>query len=336
MKSLARWWARPVVRWGVGIAIGALSLYLALQNISWPEVMTAFKQADWLYMGLALLSVIFGAGAKVIRWRVLMGGNGRRVTFVRLILAHLAGQSLNMIYPARAGDLSRVYVIGELGIDRMFVLGTVILEKLWDMFSYALVFLLLLLLIPLPGWVSESALGVIAITLIFFVASFVVSYQRAAVVHLAERLTKWLPERFHGRFIERVQAGLNSLSVLKSRIDLLKLTFWSTVVWVTAVLNIHLVLLALRLRLPLTASVLILVALQAGISLPTTPGRLGIFQYICVLTLSIYGIDQALAFSYSVLLHSVALLTVLLSGLVCAWVLGLVGQKHIHQRYLYR
>jgi uncharacterized protein (TIRG00374 family) len=328
MMALARWWAKPVVRWGVGVAIGALSLYLALRNISWKEVWQAFQQADWGYMGLALVSVAVGVYAKVIRWQVLLGESGRRIKLSRLVMAHLAGQSLNLIYPARAGDISRVYVIGAMGISRMFLLGTIVLEKLWDMFSYTLVFLLLLLLIPLPGWVSNSAYSVAAVTLIFFLASFVLAYQRAWIVSLAERLIGWLPEKTREQFLERIHAGLTSLEVLQSRKELFWLAFWSTMVWVTAVLNNHLVLLAMRIHLPVTASVLILVALQAGISLPTAPGRLGIFQYICVLTLGIYGIGQALAFSYSVLLHSVALLTILLSGLVCVWILGLSDPKH--------
>lgn len=306
--------------------IGIISGYLALRNISWKDVWQAFRQADWGYVGLALVSVAVGVYAKGIRWQVLLGENGRRVKLSKLVMAHLAGQSLNLIYPARAGDISRVYMIGALRISRMFLIGTIVLEKLWDMFSYTLVFLFLLLLIPLPGWVSESVYGVAAVTLIFFLASFVVSYQRMWVVRLAEWLIRRLPEKLHGQFLERVHAGLASLDVLKQSKELFWLAFWSTVIWVTAVLNNHLVLLALRIRLPITASVLILVALQAGISLPTAPGRLGIFQYICVLGLGIFGVDQTLAFSYSILLHSVALLTILLSGLVCAWILGVMKQ----------
>jgi uncharacterized protein (TIRG00374 family) len=327
MNTLARWWAQPGVHWGVGMTIGALSLYLALRNISWKEVWQAFQQADWGYMGMALVSVAVGVYAKAIRWQVLLGESGRRVKLTKLVMAHLAGQSLNLIYPARVGDISRVYVIGAMGISRMFLLGTIILEKLWDMFSYTLVFLLLLLLIPLPGWVSDSAYSVAAVTLIFFLASFIVAYQRRWFVHLAERLIGWLPEKTREQFLERIHAGLKSLEVLQSRKELFWLAFWSTVVWVTGVLINHLVLLALRIRLPITASVLILVALQAGISLPTTPGRLGIFQYICVLALGIYGVDQTLAFSYSILLHCVVLLTILLSGLFCAWILGVMNQK---------
>jgi len=333
MKILLAWWAIPWVRWGVGIAIGAFSLLLALRNISWIEVRQAFRQADWGYMGLALLSVTAGVYAKARRWQVLLGENSRRVKFSQLVMTHLAGQSLNLIYPARAGDISRVYMIGALGISRMFLLGTIVLEKLWDMFSYTLVFLLLLLLIPLPGWVSDSAYSVSAITLLFFLASFITSYQRVGIVRLVARLIGWLPEKPRELLLVRIHAGLKSLEVMQSRKDLFWLAFWSTVIWVTAVLNNHLVLLALRIHLPVTASVLILVALQAGISLPTAPGRLGVFQYICVLALGVYGIGQALAFSYSVLLYCVALLTIMFSGLVCVWIFGLAYSEQAPRKF---
>jgi uncharacterized protein (TIRG00374 family) len=327
MSILVRWWKSPLIRWLVGVMIGALSLYLALRDIHWSDVSLALQQAEWSYMGLALVSVIIGFFAKVIRWRVLMGENGRKVSFLRLAMSHLAGQSLNMVYPARAGDLSRVYVIGEVGISRMYVLGTVVLEKLWDMLSYTLIFILLLFLIPLPVWVSESVYSITFVTLIFFFMSFVISYQRTWVFHQLERLIKWLPEKYRDQLMMRIHAGAHSLDVMQNRKGLFWLAFWSTIAWASAVLNNQLVLLSLRLHLPLTASILILVALQVGISLPTIPGRLGIFQYICVLALSLYGIDQSLAFSYSILLHSVALLTILLSGLVCVWVFGMMGQK---------
>src|SRR3972149_1289882 len=80
MKTLSALWSKPVVRGGVGIILGVLSLYLALHNISWMEVGQAFQNADWGYMGLALVSVMVGIYAKALRWQVLLGENGRKVS----------------------------------------------------------------------------------------------------------------------------------------------------------------------------------------------------------------------------------------------------------------
>jgi uncharacterized membrane protein YbhN (UPF0104 family) len=73
----------------------------------------------------------------------------------------------------------------------------------------------------------------------------------------------------------------------------------------------------------LTASLLILIALQAGISIPSVPGRIGIFEYICVLALAVFGVGQSTAFGYGVVLHGLVLLTPILAGLVSLSILGL-------------
>ena len=63
------------------------------------------------------------------------------------------------------------------------------------------------------------------------------------------------------------------------------------------------------------ARLLVLIALQAGISLPSIPGRFGIFEYICVLALGSFGVAQPLALSYGLLLHFVVLVpTTVLGG----------------------
>jgi hypothetical protein len=52
------------------------------------------------------------------------------------------------------------------------------------------------------------------------------------------------------------------------------------------------------------ATVLLLV-LQIGVAVPSTPGKVGVFQTLAVLTLSLFAVDRALAFSYGLLLYVV-------------------------------
>jgi uncharacterized membrane protein YbhN (UPF0104 family) len=64
-------------------------------------------------------------------------------------------------------------------------------------------------------------------------------------------------------------------------------------------------------------------ALQAGISIPSIPGKIGIFEYICVLSLVAFKVDPARAFSYGILLHAIVLLPTTILGLIFFWRLGL-------------
>jgi uncharacterized membrane protein YbhN (UPF0104 family) len=53
----------------------------------------------------------------------------------------------------------------------------------------------------------------------------------------------------------------------------------------------------------------------AGLSLPSLPGKIGIFEYASILALSVFGLDRSTGLSYGILLHIVAYLPVVVLGL---------------------
>lgn len=310
-------------RLGLGLAISGLSLYLVLRNVTWQDIGRALSQADPLLVGLALLSVAVNTLAKTIRWRVLLGAPGSHVTLFNLLGALLSGQMLNTIYPARIGDLSRAYVVGNMGPGRVFTLGSILLEKLVDTLAYTLLFILLVLLIPLPAWVNDSGYTFTLVVVAAFAGVFVLAYRPAGVLRLLDWFTRWLPDNIRAFLISRFHSGLSSLSVLHSRQGLFRLAFWTAVSWGTAILNNYLALLALHIYLPWTASLLVLIILQAGISIPSVPGKIGIFEYMSVLGLSVFGVAQAQALSFGIVLHAIVLLPTTLLGLIFFLFLGL-------------
>jgi len=190
-----------------------------------------------------------------------------------------------------------------------------------------LLFMLLIVLIPLPAWVNNS-LYTFALAIGAAAAGVgLAAYRPGWLLRIARIFLGWFPGRLRRYALARIQDGLDSLKVLHSRADLLRLAFWSALVWGTAVLNNHLALLALDIHLPWTASLLVLMVLQAGISIPSVPGKIGIFEYSCVLALGVYGIAQAPALSYGILLHAIVLAPSTLLGLVFFWMLGLSASR---------
>lgn len=316
-----------IFRLGLGVGVSALTLYLALRNVSFQEVRGALSQADFGYVGLALVSVGANTLGKVVRWKVLLGPAGRKISLFKTLSAILIGQMLNTLYPARIGDLSRAITIGGIGPGRTFTLGTVVVEKFIDTLSYGILFVSLLFLIPLPSWVTDSGYTFVGVTLLITISVVIVTIQRDRFTRILDKIIVRFPEQA-GKFItSRVHSGMSSLDVLQNRADLFKLALWTALIWGTAVLNNHLVLLALGISLPLTASLLILIALQAGISISSVPGTIGIFEYLCVLALAVFGIESTLAFSYGIVLHSIVMLPTTLLGLLFFGFEGLGGER---------
>jgi glycosyltransferase 2 family protein len=318
-------------RAGLAIVISAVTLILSVRNVAYQDIWSALAKSDSRYVWLALASVVANNLAKTIRWKVLFGANGQKVSMWVIFQALLVGQTLNMIYPARIGDLSRIYIVGDRGAGRAFTLGTIIVEKILDTLFYALLVLMLVLSIPLPAWVSgwanKSVFVLIGASSSATILLMVIAYHPVWILKSYDSLVGFVNKRFPrldlSRSLNWVHSGVSSLEILKSGKGLTYVTIWLVVSWGTALLNNQFALLALGIHLPLTASLLVLIVLQAGISIPSAPGRIGVFEYICVLTLAVFGISQTVAFTYGVLLHSIVFIPPMLLGLLFIVQLGL-------------
>ena len=330
-RKLSSLFQNIYIRAGLALLISAVTLILAVRNVKFQDIWTAISAANSRFVLLALVSVAANNLAKTFRWKVLLGDPGKRVSLWMTFQAILVGQTINTIYPARVGDLSRVYIVGDRGAGRMFTLGTILLEKLLDTLFYALLVLLMLLSLPLPGWVSgwanKSVVVLIGASLGAVIILFVIANHPALFIKIykvsMEFIAKLVPSFDLAKPMNWFQSGITSLEILKSGRGLFYITVWLVISWTTALLNNQFALLALGIHLPLTASLLTLVVLQAGISLPSIPGRIGVFEYICVLTLAVFGISQSSAFTYGVLLHSIVFIPPTLLGLLFLFMLGL-------------
>jgi uncharacterized protein (TIRG00374 family) len=327
LSTISKIFSNKWFRIGLSLGISGLALYLALRDVDIQQVWQTLISARLSFILLALSSVAVNTAAKSFRWKVLVGPPGEKISFWQYLIILLVGQMLNTLFPARMGDLSRAYVLGGKGPGRTYVFGTVMLEKVLDSISYALLFFVLLVFIPLPAWIGGSIFMFVGVTLVISAGIALLIFRRGWFIRFCDLLLGKLPQKMRMWLEPRIQSGLASLDVIKRGDDALKLIAWTIVIWLTAILTNQITLLALGIRLPLTASLLILIGLQAGISLPSVPGRIGIFEYICVLALSLFLIDQTIALGFGFLLHGIVLVPSTLIGLISFWYLGLAKER---------
>jgi len=332
--SLKKVWSKlrssPLFRFIIGLFLSGLFLYLSVRNVNIQEAWEAITEANYFIVGIALISVGINLLGKSIRWKILLGIPGEAIKLSKVTMSFLTGKMLNTFFPIGIGEVSRVIVIGAMGPGYAFVLGTLAVEKVLDLISYALVFIIVLFSIQLPEWIGHSGYALIIFTIVLAIVFLVIIYQRDRVITSLERIIQIFPQRVESFFKDHIITGLASLDVFLNGSDVLKITFLTALIWGTATLTNHILFIAFGIDLPITASVLLLIALQAGISIPALPGSIGVFEYICVLTLGYYGIDEATALSYGILLHAVVYLPLIIGGLLSFWLLQLgysdVGQ----------
>jgi uncharacterized membrane protein YbhN (UPF0104 family) len=88
-------------------------------------------------------------------------------------------------------------------------------------------------------------------------------------------------------------------------------------IWLLLALSVWTAMHAAHLDLPLVASWVVLAFLGLGVSLPSSPGFVGVIQAATVLALALFAVPRAEALSFSLLFHASQFLPITAAGLVC-------------------
>jgi len=320
-------------RLGLALAISALTLYLALRQVDLEQVRRVFEQVDWRFAALGVLSGVIGISFKIGRWLLLMREPDRTTQASSAKLpgwkpasaSFLSAQLINNFFPLRVGEVGRVAVMGSAGVGYAFVVGTIAIEKALDLAAFGLLFGLLLTSLPAAGWMEERAFWLAGLGVLVLAGGLLAASQQKRLSGWLPGWLRWLPGGLDIWLLRQTRSSLASLDGLRQPGRLAQLVGLTGLIWGLAWWTNQLVLMALGLTLPWSAALFVLVALQVGVSLPSLPGRVGVFEYVCILVLQNYGIDPATALSYGILLHVVVYAPVIVGGLPAMWFLPIGG-----------
>ncbi len=330
-RAAARIFSSRITQILIGLVVGCLCLYLALRGVSWAEVQQTIRKADPFFIALAFGVTAVNIALKILRWQVQLKPDGQNIRASAISTSFLSAQMLNAVVPIRLGEVQRIYVIGGSGSTHGFVLGTIVAEKFLDMLAYAGLIGILLLSVPLPKWMGGSVTALVWITLIQAALLFILALKRDTFLQWVEKLSRHFSVRIREFLLKNVHTGFASLAVFRQPASAMKLSLVTASIWSAAVLANYWVLQALDIQAPLAASLLVLVAVQAGISLPSLPGKIGVFELTCILALEIFGVSRANALSYGILLHAVVFIPILVPGLISFLYLQIEGPPLVPQ-----
>ncbi|OQA40672.1 MAG: hypothetical protein BWY52_02811 [Chloroflexi bacterium ADurb.Bin325] len=288
----------------LGLALGIAALVLTARSIDFRQLGEALRSARWAYIALTLAFSLLSPVAKAQRWRCLFRPRPVSAGVGRLADLVVIGQAINFLIPGRWGELARAYLAGdELGLSKWFVLGTLAAEKLIDLVVLALLVVALLPFVVLPAALA-SRVGVVILTALAVAAgTLALLGGRALWLRLVDWGLRLLPEAMAVRWRARIVAGLDGLSALGSRRAALAVWGWTALFWVVAWTTSFWLLLAFDLPASPLIALLVLAVLQGGVAVPSTPGKIGVFQLLCMVTLAVFGIAEPVGLAYGVVLH---------------------------------
>jgi uncharacterized protein (TIRG00374 family) len=315
---LRRWGLRRWQLW-VGVVFSLGFLVLALRNVDLAETVGALSRVNVLFLGAAIGCYVLTICAKAIRWQLLLSTH-KAPSFGRAFTIFSIGQMMNAFIPAHLGEFARAYLMGEAETDsKVYVLGTVAVERFADLLFLLISLVLLLSQMVLPDWLASPARDTSLVMAILVPCLILLAWQRNFVQKVVLWVSHFAPLGWREWLVKQAHFGLTSLDVLRRPRLLIGLIAWSTTICVLSTLTNYLVFRSLSLQFSIWVSLLILVVLQIGAAVPSSPGRIGVFQYLVILALSILVIDKNVALGYSILLYLVIYVPLTVIGIYCLW-----------------
>jgi len=312
-------WSKGGWQLWIGIIFSLIFLILALRGVDLKMTATTLRGTNILILCAAACCFVFSTAAKAFRWRILLVSR-RTPSFMRAFLILSIGLMVNAFLPARLGEFARAYLMGEAEADsKIYVLGTIVLEKVVDLLFLLLSLFMLLLWMRLPEWLIGLARGTALILLILVISLIFLLWKKELLLNLLEKTSRILPPRWQEWLVRQARYGLSSLDVIRKPRLMIGLFGWSLIIWVLSTMTNTLVFLAMKLSMPIWVSLLLLVVLQVGTAVPSSPGRIGVFQYLVVLCLSLIALDKNVALGYSIALYLVVYISIALLGVWGLW-----------------
>jgi glycosyltransferase 2 family protein len=306
----------------VGVFVSVLFIWLALRGLRLDQFWQAVQTANywWLLPGIAVYFV--AVWARAWRWHYLLHPVKDVPTPVMFPITAI-GYMGNNIYPARAGEVLRAVVLKRRqGVPVSASLATIIVERIFDgVVMLGFVFLNLPELARLTsssgfvGNIQQVAVigtGVfVGALLIFLLAAMFPSLSMRVGTWLVERL---LPQRMRGRLLDLLTKFLGGLASLRSPFSILMVFLTSIVIWLLETGKYWFVMHAFNFSVSFFALMLMNGIVNLATTIPSAPGYIGTFDAPGIAVLIAYGVDQATAAGYTLVLHVALWLPITLLG----------------------
>src|SRR5262249_24578647 len=205
------------------------AVYLLLQQVSLTELGDVLRQARPWPIVLLVLTVLLSLVTRAARWQVYFLPD-RHVPFPPLLGTLAISYMASTFLPFRVGELIRAVLVGQReSIPVPLVIGTILLEKLFDFLAIGIMLLLLVVTTPLPtaATVIGSSLAIVILAGFSFVVALAIwRTPTLRVVAMAETLMPFGVGRRVGlvRIAAEFAEGTDALRVPRLWIPML---FWT-------------------------------------------------------------------------------------------------------------
>jgi len=280
---------------------------------------SSLSNASYGFIPIIFLWGAASSWMRALRWRVLLITE-KIIPAKNVFWANMAGYLGNNILPARAGELIRAAYVGkENNISASFSLATGLVERFIDLIALVILGSVSLAVTGILSKPLQDALkvmsGIAIVGMIMLILLPYVGNRIRQIVDTLPIMNVAVKEKL-GSFLNQFLRGVEALHHPKQT---LKFILFTSLIWLMDGIGTIILARAMHLDFSLTLSFLLLAGLGLSSAIPSTPGYVGVYQFVAVIVLEPFGISKANALAFIIFFQIVSLVSIAFWGGLAIW-----------------
>jgi uncharacterized protein (TIRG00374 family) len=296
--------SRSILAW-LGLLVSAAFTYLAVRHVHFHEVWVGLRTSEYEWLLPALAALALCMLLRAIRWQYMFAAE-TRPGLAATSSSLLIGYFFNSVLPARAGEAVRIVALNQrAGTSRAETASTVVAERLYDVLGLLVLFFVALPWLPHVSWLRAAVVLAIAVAGGVAAGVLVLKLFGARPLRFALRPLARLPI-FSTQRVEILAENLvHGLAALRRPRLALAVFFWTMASWVAAAVSAWFVMRGFTLGVSSTAALLVVVATNLAMILPSSPSGIGVYEAAVLAAMSPYGVSKSAALPFALVFHAV-------------------------------
>lgn len=305
--------------------IGIGILVLLVLHAGWEKFIDVLSRTSLWWLSLSMLVYACSWLFRVWRLERLVLQSSKGIAMIDLFKLNVSGFALNIILPAKLGDVATVGFLKMQGIKLGNAAAIILQTRILDLLALVMLSWPCILLISshaIPNWLTITLLLCTCIIALSYMLVLVGKNDRVG------NLLKSLEGKFRPAYIKFIMSKVQD--AYQSYLDIAsngKLMFTcivlSIAIWVFEALTCQVIALSIDPGIRFLPILIAVSVSNIGKAIPATPGSVGIYESILVLVLVLFNISAEVAVVVAVLDQVVKKSFNLFFGLPAATNLGL-------------